>query len=124
MGELETIEEVVGELALVSLALRARVAQLPDNPKINRINDRCFVISSKDLGPESILCPIYHDHKHQYGLVCDFIKKAIKSNPYKAVATITDMLKKERLRVSENYTQRLHPKVCEKVLKVLNPTRN
>ncbi len=121
MGELKTIENAINELELVCVALKDKVMNLPDNPKINRINKRCFIISSKDLGPEVILCPVYHDHKRQYELICDFIEKAITINPYRAVKAITDMLKKQRLKISEGYTQRLHPDVCAQVLKILNP---
>ena len=50
------------------------IAALPDNPRIHRMNDRCFVVSKKDLGDN--WTPEHHDFQWQYRAVIASIQRA------------------------------------------------
>jgi hypothetical protein len=42
-----------------------KIEALPENPRITRINENCYTISSKDFGTKN-WTPFYHDFKYQY----------------------------------------------------------
>ena len=46
----QQIETATSQLSALIDALNGMIAALPDNPRIHRMNDRCFVVSKKDLG--------------------------------------------------------------------------
>lgn len=45
--------------------LKSIIARLPDNPKIDRLGDKAFTMSAKDLGTDN-WTPQYHDYREQY----------------------------------------------------------
>lgn len=56
---------------------------LPDNPRINRISEKCFTISSSDLGTTN-WTPFYHDFRNQYA----YLKAVIENYPPDTVENI------------------------------------
>lgn len=55
----------------ILLEIAQEIQSLEDNPRISRINDKCFVIRSSDLGGN--WSPEYHDFKLQYREVAEYI---------------------------------------------------
>lgn len=61
------IKEATKRLAVLIDTLQAMIAELPDNPRINRLSKNCFTIRSKDLGNN--WTPEHHDFKWQYNAI-------------------------------------------------------
>ena len=68
-----------------------RIGALPDNPRIQRLTDKCFVIMSSDL--DDNWTPNYHDFRLQYRLLQALVMKTsfekLKSTLEGVVATGT-----------------------------------
>lgn len=64
--------------------LENAILSLPDNPKIRRLDDRCFVLSFSDLGNN--WTPFFHDFKQQY-------KKLVAIIDHAEPTTITPTLR-------------------------------
>lgn len=69
-------QEIINRIAELKEELKKKVKGLPDNPKINRISDRCFTVNVKDLSSDLILAPEYYDFKKQYIEIIDVIERA------------------------------------------------
>ena len=91
------------------------ILDLPDNPKINRISDRCFTISTKDLSNDLCLTPEYYDFKKQYQLIVQIIEE---STVKRTKALMDEIIRKGSIRYTSNIHHRFHPDVVEH-LKVL-----
>lgn len=87
--------------------LRTRIEELPDNPKIQRMSDTAFVMNIKDIGPEAILSPLYHDFKAQYRIISDLIDRA----PVEEVSRILDRIFKDGTYVYKGQSTKFHPEV-------------
>ena len=70
----QQIETATAQLSVLIDALNGMIAELPDNPRIHRKNDKCFVISKSDLGNN--WSAEHHDFKWQYREVIARIQKA------------------------------------------------
>jgi hypothetical protein len=65
MGKIQAaVADLEQRLADLKTAINDELESLPDNPKIKRLNDQCFVVSSKELGKN--WSPGFHDFKDQY----------------------------------------------------------
>ena len=103
------ITQLVEQAERIKQAILNQIAALPDNPRINRINDRCFTMSSADLGPESILSPQYHDFKATYRTIN---KELQTKTPQGILSFLTTLAKKGTIRLdAQNYTMKIHPDV-------------
>lgn len=79
----QQIETATTQLSALIDALNGMIAELPDNPRIHRMNDKCFVVSKSNLGDN--WTPEHHDFKWQYRAVIASIQRA------KAVDAITTL---------------------------------
>ena len=91
--------------------LKQKILDLPDNPRINRINSKCFTMKFSDLNNN--WTPVHHDFKAQYRYVVDVITKALPQNKIK---TLKDIIQNKLLRINDSgskwaHTIRLHPDV-------------
>ncbi len=99
-AELEAARATLeGVLSRIADAVKA----LPDNPKINRIDDNCFTVSASDLG--SNWTPGYHDFKSQYEAVAAEIKSG---NVTTAAGRLKKIVSSGRVRPGGRF---LHPTV-------------
>jgi hypothetical protein len=67
------IDNATMQLAALLDELNGMIEGLPDNPKINRINDQCFTLRFKDLNTSN-WSPEYYDFKRQYRKVIEALK--------------------------------------------------
>lgn len=89
--------------------LKDMVNSLPDNDKIKRINSRCFIVKSSDLGDN--WTPFYHDFKLQYQHICDIINER---TPETIIKILKEIIETGKYRdTKQNWTRIFHPKVRE-----------
>lgn len=105
------------QVALAATALRQKVisaiADLPDNPDINRIARNCFVISSSKL--QGNWSPEFHDFEKQKELLISLINGM---DVLCLVSNLTRILRDERIVIGKaRYT--LHPKMIEAIREAL-----
>lgn len=98
-------------------SLCAEILALPDNPRIKRINKRCFIISSKDL--LNNWSPEHHDFAWQYREIVGCI---INSPSSKCLKILEKMIRTQTIK-TQGYSTRLHPDVIEN-LKMVMGDRN
>lgn len=85
--------------------LKAKILALPDNPRIHRINDRCFIMMSSDLG--SNWTAEFHDFKHQY----EYIAEMIDTEQPKTVCALLDQIVEKGSITRKHQTVYFHPDV-------------
>ena len=106
MEQLDRLQNAVEQTERIRIRIAIGIRFLPDNPRINRLNDRCFILQFKDLGCN--WTPEYHDFKRQYNL----LSQAIGA---KSPAALTEFLKtvvqKGAFKVNSYHTVKLHPDV-------------
>jgi DNA-binding GntR family transcriptional regulator len=88
--------------------LKEQIEALPDNPRITRVSQQAFTISSRDIGNN--WSPEHHDFKCQYRQIIEMIERA---EPSRAVAIIREAIAKKAIRPSKapSNTLQLHPDV-------------
>jgi hypothetical protein len=59
--------------ARIKAAIADMILNLPDNPRITRINERCFSLTSRELNGN--WTPFYHDFKEQGEFIAGAIQK-------------------------------------------------
>lgn len=99
----KAIETICSQLATL-------INALPDNPKINRISDNAYTISSSDLGTKN-WSPSYNDFKSQYERIAEDVKRS--SDPFNQLATIITVGKVKDHRTTPKKFVTLHPDVIE-----------
>jgi len=101
------IEIATAQLSALIAALNELIAALPDNPRIHRMNDKCFTVSWKDLGNN--WTPEHHNFKWQYQAVIASIQRA---KTVDAIATLRRIIAAGKVRYPshEQYVN-LHPDV-------------
>lgn len=67
--------------------LRKQLESLPDNPRIKRINQQCFVIMSKDLG--RCWSPEHHDFRQAYRMLA---ARLMRADPAKLISSLRRIL--------------------------------
>lgn len=102
----EQTKRVSRNAGRIKAMIMAKLESLPDNPRINRLNSNCFTIMSSDLGDN--WTPAHHDFKKQYQLIYDKLKAV---NVFRVLPFLNVLIKTGKLKVSEHYTQKLHPDV-------------
>jgi hypothetical protein len=80
------------------------IADLPDNPKINRVTTKCFVMKSSDLGRN--WSPEYHDFRIQYKSVIFCIKRSRN-----VIAALRQITINKKVQTSHGNFITLHPEV-------------
>ncbi len=106
------IGELMAEIDRIRMALTERIGTLPDNPRIHRMSEHAFIMSSKDLG--DVWSAEYHDFKHQYRKIIDYL---IQGEPQACYAKLERALQLGRLENSEK--TKLHPEVVNHVKGIL-----
>lgn len=96
----EQLDQLVNNLVAAILAL-------PDNPRITRVSNNCFVLCSKDLGNN--WTPTHHDFKKQYQLIVDTIRR---SHAIDAMDTLQRIINEGKIKDGTNKVN-LHPDVIE-----------
>jgi hypothetical protein len=119
---LESAEKCAMELqAMIAKGLRDMLLALPDNPRINRINKKCFTIQFSDLGPKWSVA--YHDFKAQYRLLAEWLQrikapslvKALRARLESGYVPLTPIAGRP-----SDWKQPLHPDVIAHVRAMLN----
>jgi hypothetical protein len=64
MGILTSIEDLQRQIDSIKESIAAKVRELPDNPRIQRLGDGCFLIHRADIGQN--WTPQHHDFRVQY----------------------------------------------------------
>ena len=77
----KAMNELVGQL-------KTYILSLPDNPKIKKLSNNCFSISSKDLGNN--WSAGYHDFKRQYNLIVAKLEAGEPVNVFKKLHKIIE----------------------------------
>ncbi len=63
------IKQFKEEISILIKQSKENIKNLPDNPKIKRLNSNCFTINKNDL--DDNLSPYYYDFKYQYKMIVD-----------------------------------------------------
>jgi len=111
--------EAMRQFAEVKKTLIESILDLPDNPEITRLDDRCFVMqSSKLLNNWSAE---FYDFKHQYRQVAEELRKATPEN---LLNRLREILKEKKIRISGTYhsygyTYHLNPAVVAHIVKAV-----
>lgn len=70
---LESIADLQTQIDSIKDSIRTKLRELPDNPRIKRLDERCFIINRSDLGNN--WTPQHHDFKAQYERIITEIDK-------------------------------------------------
>ena len=102
--------EATATLQFVVDLIEAKIMELPDNPRIKRINAQCFTISSKDL--QDNWTPAFHNFKEQYRLVVEALRRA---NVGRALIVLKEIIGAHEVRCTTgpHGRQKLHPDVLK-----------
>ncbi len=112
------IKNLIEQAERIKQVILSLIAALPGNPRINRINDRCFILSSADLGPECILSPQYHDFKATYRTINTELEN---KTPQGILSFLTKLAEQGHIRLdAQKYTMRVHPDVQAFLKKLIN----
>ena len=70
------------EVQRIREEIHTAIMNLPDNPKIKRINKNCFTVSSKDIfnSPKNRLDVFYYDFPKQYEKIAELIDSCHSEN--------------------------------------------
>jgi len=119
------VREIVrhkAEMDRLVSAFKARIAELPDNPRIQRLSPKCFVASFSDVTANQTVertdgskthigsnwSPEHHDFKEQYRHLIELVSRSSD----RPIQIVYDAIKSGRIRVGEpKYTITLHPDV-------------
>ena len=95
--------------------LKKRINELPDNPKINRLDKNCFTIKVSDL--QNKWSAEYYDYKHQYKTLCNILEKC-KVNT--VIRTIEKIIETGQISNINGYqTYYFNPEVIEFLKEVI-----
>ena len=121
----EVDKEIDGALALIRAVrdiLINQVKGFPDNPRIDRVNSKCFTMSISDLSDDLVLAPEYYDFRAQY----EFVALALRATPLDKIGkTFREIVETGKARVPYRFRgqnwkyQRLHPDVIENLKPLL-----
>lgn len=102
---------IIHKSALLENKLRDALNDLPDNPKIERLNHNCFIMSSKDLSNKNWSVE-YYDFKRQYR---EIIKVIDKTSIDRLDKVMSKIIKTGIIEDKRNYHNRviLNPSVVE-----------
>ena len=101
----KNLVEVQNRLRRLITEVRLKIQALPDNPRINRLSDRSFILSSNQLGRN--WDPFYHDFKAQYQYISERIEKMETGC---VVCWLDKLIKNEHEYVNYNMIK-FHPEV-------------
>lgn len=85
---LNRVENISKQVSDFKEEMKAKIKEVPDNLKINRIDSKCFTINFKNLEQGNILSPSYYDNLTQAEEIIKLIDKK------KSAKEILEMLKK------------------------------
>lgn len=89
------------------------ILNLPDNPNIDRIDDRTFIVNSSDFATS--WSPEYHDFKSQHRVICQILERI----PIDQVESVLMAAIKRGSIVYQRNSYRLHPGVVEQIKSIL-----
>ena len=113
------VERHNAEMRRLVSAFRARIESLPDNPRIRRLGQNCFVGSFSDMGRS--WSAEHHDFKAQYRHLSEIVGRS----PERAVQLVRDAVESESIRVGDSgrrFTVALHPDVVGHLRQLLEET--
>ncbi len=84
------IHKIICDTNSIISQLQDKIKSLPQNHRINEINDKCFTMKYSDLGSNKNISPQYHDFKNQYVYLCDVIGRCDLSN---LISTLTKIIR-------------------------------
>jgi hypothetical protein len=70
---LAPIADLQAQIDSIKDSIRAAIRNLPDNPRIQRLDQQCFVVKSGDLGNN--WTPQHHDFRAQYERIIQEVDK-------------------------------------------------
>jgi len=109
------IENLRREADQIRKEIQARLAAMPDNPRVHRISDKAFVMSWRRVGKSWSV--EYHDFNYQYGAIA----KALEGMDVLQIpAFIKSLIDKGVFRISSQHKVKLHPDVREQLRTLLD----
>lgn len=102
------MEELSQHAARIKQDAKAALSDLPDNPRIKRVAEGCFIVSSSDLGTN--WSPFHHDFKAQHSKLEDFIEQTPVEHLGNAVGRVIQTGSTGR---AGDQGQKFHPDVIE-----------
>lgn len=113
-----TEEQCLNNLRMVHLkeGLAASIRDLPDNPKITRLSDRCFTMNMSDLSSDLCLTPEYYDFIRQYELIIQIIDERSVDRAYELM---TEIIHKGSIHYPSDTYHRFHPDVVAGLRKIM-----
>lgn len=105
---LKEIESHSAEMDRLMSALKAKILELPDNPRISRLRGSCFTMLASNLGNN--LSAEHHDFREQYRILVEMMEKA---GPWSALKVLTEAIETESLCPYGRKHLNLHPDVVE-----------
>jgi hypothetical protein len=100
------LQRLQGEVETAKGDLFNAILSLSDNPRIKRLGDNCFVVSSEDLGGNWSV--VHHDFHEQYRLIVDVLGNV---KLHTILARLRAIVEEEVL--DRNYRIRLHRDVIK-----------
>ncbi len=108
---LEKYHNLLEELRLLGEKIPAMIAEMPDNPRIKRIDGgNCFIMSSANIGKN--MSAEHHDFKYQYREIIKYLQKPTPLHPIEKLKRI---LEKGRIPDHENRFFDLHEDVLNHI---------
>lgn len=112
-----TVKKMSDKIDKLKQDISKLILSLPDNPRIKRLGNNCFTMSSKDLGES--WSPFFHDFKSQYDKIVEIIEA---SKPEVIVSTLEKIIKPSKFghwyRTGAEKL-RFHPEVIENIKSIL-----
>lgn len=112
----KSMRDLIVQGVKIKRAIKNKIRNLPDNPRIKRLSKRCFVLNSSDLGNN--WTAEHHDFKATYRAINrELAKKSVES----ILAFLVELVEKGKIYLpAQKYTLRPHKDVLEHLQKLLS----
>jgi hypothetical protein len=111
----KSIKDLAIQGAEIQRAIKNKIRNLPDNPRIKRINKQCFVMSSANLGNN--WSAEHHDFKATYRIIN---REIAKKSPQIMLTFLTELIETGKIYLSaQKYTLRPHKDVISYLKEII-----
>lgn len=98
-------EEILHQLEELQNKLSDSILNLPDNPRLSRINNNCFILRTTQR-ENGILLPDFYDYKRVYSFLSIEVKNRIQ-NPKRCLSFLRTCIEEKRFS-SDGISYKLH----------------
>ena len=117
---LTQIKSHTAEIEKTKKEIQLLILNLPDNPEIKRINQKCFTVSSSQLfgksNPQGRMDVFFHDFKAQYRLIAKVLEA---SRPENIISNLQKIGDDESI-YKDGSHYRFNPQVVEHIRELIN----